>query len=323
VRRRGFVLGLTLSGLSVAEPRARGRLPRLALLLTDGAASLANDAWPTALRAALDEYGWTEGRTIEIVTRHADGDFDRLPALASELVALEPDVLLTHSSPGALAAAAATQAIPIVVGAASEPVLAGLAGDLARPKGNVTGLTVASLEQHVKCVEIFKEIRPALTHLAVLITPANRSYDALGGALTARGYSSTNIVLAKARIAPLRDALQAAQADALLVTADPNFNRADADKAIDEASKSLRVSHFGTFEPATRAGALFSFGADYGRLIRRSALYIDRILRGAKPVYLPVERPSVFKLVINLKAADALGLSVPPTVLARADEVID
>ncbi|MCJ2050701.1 ABC transporter substrate-binding protein [Methylobacterium sp. J-070] len=323
MKRRGFVLGLTLSGLAAAEPRAQRRLPRLALLLTDGAASLANGSWPTALRAALDEYGWTEGRTIEIVTRHADGDFDRLPALASELVALKPDLLLTHSSSGALAASAATQTIPIVVGAASEPVLAGLAGDLARPKGNVTALTVASVEQHVKCAEIFSEVRPGRAHLAVLVNPTNHSYDALGGALAEHGYPSTNIVVAKARAAPLRDALQAAQADALLVTADPNFNRGDADKAIDEAAKSLRVPHFGTFEPATRAGALFSFGADYGRLIRRSAFYIDRILRGAKPADLPIERPSVFKLVINLKAADALGLSVPQPVLARADEVID
>ena len=323
MRRRSFIVGLGVASLAAGQPRAQRRLPRLALLLTEGGSTPANSAWTMTLRAALGEYGWIEGRTIEIVTRYADGDFDRLSVLATELIALRPDLLLTHSSPGALAAAAATRTIPIVVGAASEPVLAGLAGDLARPQSNVTGLTIASVEQHVKTVEIFAEIRPGLAHLAVLVTPANRSYDALGGALAARGYSSTNIVLADARSALLRDALQAARVDALLVTADPNFNRADADRAIDEAAKSLRLPHFGTFEPATRAGALFSFGADYGRLIRRSAFYIDRLLRGAKPADLPVERPSMFKLVINLRAAGALGLTVPSPVLARADEVIE
>ena len=307
---------------------AQSRNPRLALLFAGPNSGLLPTGQWSPLIAALAELGWVEGRTIEFFTRFADGALDRMPALAAELVALEPDVIWTHTGNGADAVAGATKTIPVVVGAAREEALIELAGGLARPKGNITGLTLVTHEQHAKVLELLKETNPAIKRIGVLVNPLTGGYRDYPAVLT-RLIGPLALDIFRVEASHLTDidtafaAMAAARADAVLVTADPNYNKPAMDLKIAELGRRHRLPVVSTFDSVVRQGALLSLGTDYDVLRRRTAVYIDKLLRGAKPGDLPIERPSVFTLVLNLKTAKELGINLPPSILLRANEVIE
>ena len=328
--RRREVFGLLGSAavwpLTRPHPAAaQARRQRVAMLLV-----AASETSPEVRERydALAELGWVHGRTIDIVARFADGAVDRVPALMAELVALRPDVILTHTGEAARAAAQATRTIPIVVGAAGEEAMIELAGSLGRPNGNVTGLTLVSHEQHAKVLELLKQAQPAATRIGVLANPFNASYREypalLNGALGRLGLDAFRV---EAHNEGGLDAafatLAASRADAVLVIADPNFNRPLMHRRTAELGRAQRIAVVSTFDAFTREGCLLSLSTDYRVIFRRAASFVDKILKGAKPADLPIERPTVFKLTVNLNTAAALGLTIPPTLLARADEVIE
>ncbi len=327
-RRReviALVVGCAGTGLFMALAAAQPRRPKLAILLV---AASETSSELSERRDALAELGWVDGRTIEIVARYADGDFDRVPGLIAELVTLKPDVLLTHTGVAARAAAAATGTIPVVIAAAGEEPLLELTGDLAHPVGNVTGLTLVSHEQHAKVAELLKQAYPSATRIGILANPLSPSYRDYPGLLNdALTHLGLDAIRAEAKdLGGLDDAfatIAGARANAVLVTADPNFNRPIMRRRIIELATAERLAVISTVDAFTREGGLLSLGTDYPAIYRRAAVYIDKILKGAKPSDLPIERPSVFRLMVNLKTARALGLAIPLSLLGRADEVIE
>ena len=324
-RREVIALLVPLVGQAILPAAGETRRPRLAMLLV---AASETSSEVGERRDALAELGWVDGRTIEIVVRYAEGDLARVPALIDELLALDPDLILTHTAVAARAVARATRTIPVVIAAAGEELLVELVGNLARPQGNVTGLTLVSDEQHAKVIELLKQAHPTATRIGVLANPLSPGYQnypaQLGDTLSRLGLEAFRV---EARD---RDGLEAAfgrlteaRADAVLVTADPNFNRPAMRQRINELASARRVLVLSTVDAFTREGGLLSLGTSYQHIYRRAAVYVDKILKGAKPSDLPIERPSVFNMMINLKAASALDLMIPPTLLARADEVIE
>jgi len=328
IGRRQVLLAIAATTLASGADAQRRR-PLLALLLTAGERDTGSNVWPQPLRRALAEFGWIEGSNIDIVSRFAEHRLDRLPALAAELAALQPEVVLTHGSGPRHAAAAFPASTAIVIGATSEETLLLLTGDnLARPRGNVTGLTVASREQHEKCLELLRQVEPSPLRVGVLVQAASPTYrdwpqpltpTLRSLAMTAARYETSGRGDVEAAFARMNaDGMQA-----VLVTADPVLNGPDIDSMMGELALRHRLPLVSTFDGVVRRGGLLSYGVDYPTLVRRSAFYIDRILRGAKPSDLPVERPTVFRLTLNVKAAAALGVTLPTPLLARADEVIE
>jgi putative ABC transport system substrate-binding protein len=276
----------------------------------------------------LRALGYVEGRTIAIESRYADGDFKRLPALAKELVGLRPDVIYTHTGLSADAAAGATTTIPIVIGPAGETSLTRLAGNLARPTSNVTGTALNTIGQDEKCLQLLKELAPHSTRVAVLVNPNNFDYHgypgALGPAAAQWGMTLIGIEVRNASDLPQALATMAARgADAILLTADPLLTASDEIRppVIDWAAR-RRMPLVSPSYRVAPGGGLFSLSTDIEAPARRAAFYVHRILNGAKPADLPVERPMTFKLVVNRKTANALGLTIPQSVLLRADEMI-
>jgi putative ABC transport system substrate-binding protein len=277
-----------------------------------------------ALRQGLRERGYVEGQSIALESRH--GTMDRLPDLAAELVRLKVDAIVTVATPAALAAKQATSTIPIVMTLVGDPVGSGLVASLARPGGNVTGLSLFAPEVFPKGLELLKETVPRVSRVAVLMDPTNSSQVALRneldiaakvlGVKVQRIDVRTGADLDGAFAASLRQ-----RADALFVfplrTASP-----DAQRILEFAVKN-RMPTFMSFRRGVEAGGLMSYGPNWRDLVRRAGIYIDKILKGAKPADLPVEQPTKFELVINMKTAKALGLTIPPSVLVRADQVIE
>jgi putative ABC transport system substrate-binding protein len=277
-----------------------------------------------ALETGLRRLGYEDGKNILIHYRWAGGRYDRLPELAAELVKLNPDVLVTHSTPGALAAKEATSAIPIVVTAVGDPIEIGLVASLARPGGNLTGLTFFYAETCAKRVELIKEAIPALTRVAILVNPANpgsigalpvvrETASALGVELVpvevkVRGDIAGAIVTASSR------------ARALVVIEEPlTISNA---RQIAELALQNRLPMVG-FRPHAEAGALMDYGVDLVDLYARSAAFVDKILKGTPAADLPIERAVKFDLTVNLKSAKTLGIEFPPALLIRANEVIE
>ena len=277
---------------------------------------------------ALRVLGYTEGRNVAFEYRFADGTAERLPALAAELVSLRPDVIYTYTTGGADAAAGATTTIPIIVGPAAESTFDRLAGNFARPVGNVTGLTLNSLGQNAKCLEILKELAPRTSRVAVLANPDNPNYRRDPGVLESAA-SQLGIVLTRV---DARNASDLPQAFAMIRASGADAIFMDDDAALagtSEVRKEIIKWALGrrlpVASPSSRVapdGGLVSLGTDNSALVRRAAFYVHRILGGAKVADLPVERPTTYKLSVNRKTAAALGLTIPQTLLLRADEVI-
>src|SRR5262245_6633855 len=276
-----------------------------------------------AFRRGLRDLGYVEGRNLAIAYRWADGNNDRLPALAKELAGLNLDLIVSVGGPSAARAAkAATTSIPVVF-VSGKAVEAGLVASLARPGGNLTGLDILAEELDVKRLELLRETLPKATHVAVLWNPGTpegevqrRSLET--AALTmglklrfwgARRPSDLGAVIAS---------MGREHVDALLVSTDPMFS-SEVGRIIDGTMEArLPAIHFSPIFP--QRGGLMSYGADIAAIYRQAATYVDRILKGAKPADLPVEQPTKFQFVINLKTAKALGLTIPPAVLARVNE---
>ena len=257
-----------------------------------------------------------------------DDDFKKLPALAAELVRLQPDIIVTAGTPGALAAAGATTTIPVIVGPAGEEALTRLAGNIARPIGNVTGFTLESIEQQIKCLQFLKELAPRTSRVAVLRNPDNPGYrnldDTLVSAAAQLGMTLVKIEARNVSDLPRAfDAIAASRANAIYLVDDAALaGRAQVRKQVSEWALPRKLPLASSNARVSADGGLLSFGTDLNTLNRRAAAYVDKVLKGAKPADLPVERPSKYNLSVNVKSAKALGLTIPQAFLLRADEVI-
>ena len=326
--RRRFMAALA-GGFSAtplaAKAQQAGKVYRIGYLSSGGSSPAASLL--TAFRQGLRELGWVEGQNIVIDYRSAEGRFDRLPDLAAELVRLEVDVIAASPAPATRAAKNATTTIPIVFLGVSDPVGQGLIASLRRPGGNITGVTYGvGSNIFGKDLELLKEVVPKVRQVALLYNPTNPGHqlilDEVKGAARSLGLQ---LQLLEARGPGEFDAVFSAiareRAGALFVAQDPAFIPRRA-RLADLAVKNRLPSIFTQREDA-EAGALMSYGPSLSDLWRRGATYVDKILKGAKPADLPVEQPTKFELVINLKTAKALGLTIPPSLLARADQVIE
>jgi putative tryptophan/tyrosine transport system substrate-binding protein len=280
----------------------------------------------TALGKQLHELGWVEGRTLVFEDRIADGQPERLPDLASGLVRLRVNVIVAVSPPAIRAAKDATQTIPIVMAFSGiDPVKAGFVASLSRPGGNVTGLTLLATEMTVKRLELVKEALPNVRRVAVLVNPRNQStveqLIALRTAAPALGVHVEPVdVRYSGKYADAFAMIARTRPDAVILPSDPEFY-GDRRALVDLAARTrLPVSY--EWREFVELGGLMSYGSNLQDVGSRVAVYVDKILRGAKPADLPVEQPTKFELVINLKTARALGLTIPPSLLGRADEVI-
>jgi putative ABC transport system substrate-binding protein len=273
----------------------------------------------------LRELGWFEGRNLAIEYRWAEGRFDRSPDILAEFVRLKVDVIVTHGTPNVVAAKQATSVIPIVFAAVADPVGNKLVAGLARPGGNVTGLSAQIPDLVGKRLELLREIIPSLRRLAIMANGSNpAAMQDLREVQTTGGRLALEVIMRDIRrtedIAPAIEALNG-RAEALYVVTDPFFTSNRVRFNTLALSAQLPTMH-GTREQVD-AGGLVSYGSNQTDLFRRAGDYVDKILRGATPADLPVEQPIKFDLVFNLKTAKALGLEIPPTLLARADEVIE
>jgi putative ABC transport system substrate-binding protein len=319
-------LAIVLSGAILAAALAQAqpaKVPQVGVLL--GSDPAASSRSLDAFRAELRERGYVEGQTIAIEPRGADGKQDRLAGLAAELVQLKVDVIVAGSGAAAVAAKHATATIPIVMVGAGDPVRLGLVASLARPGANVTGLTSVSDELWLKQLELLKEVVPGLSRVAVLWNPAAPSHRlALRGIEAAARKLSLRVGLYAARspddLEGAFAAMTDARAAAVLVLADtPSFlHRA---RVADLATQARLPAIYASKEQV-EAGGLMAYSANDVDLYRRSAIYVDKILKGAKPADLPVEPPTTFDLAVNLKTARALDLTLPAPLLQRATEII-
>ena len=328
-RARSFLGLLALAvffipiGSHAQEP---GKVPRLGSLAPRTAADGA--PFMEAFRQGLRDLGWLEGKNIVIDYRWAEGRLDRLPGLAEELVRLKVDVILAGNTQAAVAAKKATSTIPIVMGTAGDPVGIGLVASLAYPGSNVTGLAYGVAGgMFTKQLELLKQAVPTVRRVAVLSNPANPAHAlwTKEDANPAGRSLGVQLQFVEARAPEELDRAFAAmgreRAGALLVLADSPFALHRARLQV-LATKSRLPAMYGAREYA-EVGGLMSYGVDVRDNFRRSASYVDKILKGVKPADLPVEQPTKFELIINQRTAKALGLTIPPSVLARADQVIE
>jgi putative ABC transport system substrate-binding protein len=287
-------------------------------------AEAAPHSFPDAFRAGLKSLGYTEGSNIEIELRYADGLFSRAIESAKELVKLNVNIIVAHHTPAVKAAMTATTTIPIVMSPAGAPLETGLVASLARPGGNVTGLSSMEAELSSKRLNLLRDAIPGLKSVAVLASPSDpftRPYLADAQTAATRG----GLALHPAMVDGPGD-FEAAFADmtaagAQAVMIQPLF--APFDALIVQLAARHRVAIMSSYRDTTRAGGLISYSADHAAYFQRAAIFVDKILKGAKPADLPVEQPTKFELVLNLKAARALGLVMSESLLRNADEVIE
>ena len=278
-----------------------------------------------AFRAGLRDLGWIEGGNLRIEFRWAEGNYDRLPILAEELLRLNIDVLVTHGAAGALAAKKTTSTIPIVITAVGDMQTLGLVSNLSRPGGNITGLSLFAAELNAKRLELIKEAVPSLTRAAILLNPGNASTQSVLSDASATA-KAANVELRAFEARQPADFVRAfaAMADqqvgAVVIHEDTMLNANATSLAVFAAARRLPSSGFPEF---AQAGGLLAYGINFPDTDYRAAAFVDKILKGAKIADLPVERATKFKLTINLQTARALGLELPATMLARADEVIE
>jgi len=326
VRRRDFISivgGVVMAWPLAARAQQPKRLPTIGYL---GGSTRSNDApWVAALVQRLGELGWTEGRTITIEYQWAEGRSERAAEIAAEFVRHKVDVIVTDGNTVIIAAKRVTSVIPIVFAASGDPVGNGLVASLARPGGNLTGLSVQAADLASKRLEILREVIPGLRRLAVIANASNpTSVGQISEAQIAARTLGLEIFPAEIRraedIGPIFEAIKG-HAEALYVPGDPLMvtNRV----RINTLAQGARLPTIFNFREFVEAGGLMSYGPSFPTLFRRAAEYVDKILRGAKPADIPVEQPTKFNLVVNLTTARALGLTVPPMLLSRADEVIE
>jgi len=326
IERRKFIV--TLSGAAVwplAAGAQQGGKRYIVGIISAGGGD-AQAALASAFRDGLRELGWVEGKNVVFENRNAEDRLERLPELTAELVRLKVDVIAADGTLASLAAKQATTTIPIVMTIAGDPLGSGLVASLAHPGGNVTGMSLMAPDLGAKRLEVLKELLPRLSRVAVLWNAAN-PYSALVFKQTQDGGRKLGIEVQSLDVRGPDDfdgtfeAARRLRPDALITVEDPltgSHRKRIADFVAGQQLPSLHgIREF------VAAGGLISYGANVTDLSRRAAYYVDKIFKGAKPADLPIQQPTKFDLVINLKAAKTLGLDVPPALLARADEVIE
>jgi putative ABC transport system substrate-binding protein len=329
VKRRRFLLTSLAGALAAplaAEAQPAAKVPRIGYLA--GSLAATGNLHQHFLQG-LRDLGYVEGRNVMIEYRDAEGKYDRLPALAAELVALKVDVIVVGSTPAALAAKQGAKTIPIVLAFVADPVGSGLVISLARPGGNVTGLSFLAPELVGKRLELLKQAVPGVSRVAALWHPGDYSErterDMRTEADVAARALGVRLQVVEARGPEEFDRafsdMTSARADAVTVQS-TNIFLIERRRLVDVANKNRLPAMYVTRE-FVDAGGLMSYGPNVPDLFRRAATYVDKILKGAKPSNLPVEQPTKFELVINLKTAKALGLTIPPSLLLRADQVIE
>jgi putative tryptophan/tyrosine transport system substrate-binding protein len=331
MRRREFIRLLSGAAAWPLEVRAqqRTKVPRIGVLSSVGGNTPATRSLTEAFLLGLREHGYVEGESIAIIEQNAEGRLERLPDLAADLVRLNVDLIYATTVGGARAARQATTTIPIVCPNLGDPVGEGLAVSLARPGGNVTGFYIYIDELTAKRLSLLKEAVPAATRVAGLWQSGTMSESLTTSQLESSGASARmlGLELRVVRIGGAEDlddafsAMQAERPDALFVFGSPlSFNER---RRIAELTMRYRLPSISWTKEHAVFGGLMAYGADIYELRRRSATYIDKILKGAKPADLPIQEPTKFDFVINLKTAKALGLAISPTLLASANEVIE
>jgi len=324
IRRREFIT--LLGGAAASWPlAARAQQPAKAIGFLGANSPALQSQWTAAFVQRLRELGWIESRTIAIEYRWAEGRFDRSPALVAELIQRKVDVIVTHATANVVAAMQVTSLVPIVFTTVADPVGNKLVTSLARPGGNVTGLSNQVPDLVGKRLELLRELVPGLRRLAMMVNVAVSNIVVELGEVQAAGRTlGVDVAALEVRraedIAPAFEGLQG-RAEGIYVQADPLFtsNRV----RLNSLALSARLPTIHSAREQVEAGGLISYGTNLTDLFRRSGDLVDRILRGARPADIPVEQPTKFDLVVNLKTAKALGLTVPDTLLARADEVIE
>jgi putative tryptophan/tyrosine transport system substrate-binding protein len=312
-------LGFVLANLHFAEAQQPKKIPRIGYLATSSSAN--TEAFVEALR----DLGYFEGKNIAIEFRTTEGKAERYRDLTAELVRLKVDVIVVGGNSGIRAAKQATSTVPIVMTSVGDPVALGLVSALARPGGNITGLTQMSPDLTGKRLELLKELLPKITRVAFIWDPTNPGmtlrFKEAQAAAPALGITLQSVALQSPKeLANAFAAVNAEHADALLIPAPIAYRH---EKQIGEFAEKKRLPWAcDAIESVETAGCLMSYGPSYPELHKRAALYVDKILKGANPGDLPIEQPTKFELVINLKAAKQIGLTIPPNVLARADRVI-
>ena len=327
MRRRDFIAGLGSAApltLFVAHAQAQERVPRIAFLGNSTATLEANLVEP--FRDGLRELGYVEGRTVQIEYRWAEGDYSRFPSLVAELLAGNPSVIVTAGTPAAMAVARATKVVPCVMIAVGTPEATGLVASLAHPGGNMTGISSIAPELEGKRLALLREVVPQLSRLSVLWNPDN-PFHLISRRQVQAGADALKIGVHFAAVrtaADLDDALatvESERSEGLLVLPDRVFLH-ERERLIRFAAEQ-RLPGVYAYRELVAAGGLMSYGPNYADLHRRAARFVDKILKGAKPADLPVEQPTLFEFVVNLESAKRLGVEVPPSLLAHADEVID
>ena len=327
MKRREFIILVGASTVVwplAARAQRSAKVPRVGFLGNSTAALEANLIGP--FREGLRELGYEDGRNIVIEYRWAEGRYDRFPALIAELIAAKVDVIVTAGTPASLAVKKATTSIPLVMIAVGEPVETGLVASLARPGGNITGVTSIAPEIEGKRLELLREVVPSVSHIAVLWNAGSpvqviqeretrAAAQVLGMKMLSLG------VRTREQIEEAFATIVRERPHALLVLADRLFLHHR--MRIMQFASQQRLPGVHAYRELVEAGGLMSYGPSYADMHRRAAAYVDRILKGTRPADLPVERPAKFVLVVNLKAAKALGLTIPPSVILRADTVIE
>jgi putative tryptophan/tyrosine transport system substrate-binding protein len=318
MQRRGFIGGIV--GSAVLWPlvaRAQAKRPRIGVLVPANP-----EPFWTEFRAGLGEHGYVEGKNIAFEFRSADGIPDRLRGLADELVGLKVDIIVASLTPAITAARRATTHIPIIMAAAADPLATGLISSLARPGGNITGLSTAASERYVKLLELIREALPSARRVAVLLNAAS----VFAGNLVEQLENAGRTLAMAVQVIKLRGAdelgaafaaMERERADVIVLQ-----NSLPRKPALDLAMKH-RLPVVGGTRSIAQDGGLIGYSANQNDQYRRAAYYVDRILKGAKSADLPVEQPTRYELIVNLKTAKLLGVTVPPTLIARADEVIE
>jgi putative ABC transport system substrate-binding protein len=321
MRRRDFISGLALAPVGASPARAQQRPLPLVAFLSPGK----SETNVGAFLRGLHELAYVEGQNIALEVRSADGDNRRLPVLAAEIAALKPDVIVTNGEPAIRAVKNAAGTIPIVMAIVGDAVALGLAQSLAHPGSNLTGLTILATEVLGKRLEMLHEVVADPSCVAVLGL-AGSNYDNASSELTAAA-KALGVVLLPIAIADVSELptgfaeISRQRCQTLMVMSDPLFVYARLQLVELAAQHHIAASYDNNL--IVEAGGLMSYGPDTVDMYRRAAAYVDKILKGAKPADLPIEQPTRFKLVVNLKTAKTLGLSVPQSILARADEVIE
>jgi putative tryptophan/tyrosine transport system substrate-binding protein len=326
--RRTVLAMLALAGVATAVAslaQQRPRIWRIGFLSPRGPATATNPDVYDAFMDGMRKLGYVEGKNIIVEWRYANGLLDRLPALAEELARLRVDLIVTAGTQATQAAQQVTSSIPIVIGSATDPVGSGFVSSLARPGGNVTGLSLTAVDVSAKHVELIKTVNPSLSRLAVLVNPSNTAHPSLLSRLRANAEKAgLQVFVAEARapddIERAFAAMKRDRAEALIVAPDSLFLQRR--EQVAQLALKNRLPSVNADRGSLATGGLMSYGQDLNNNFRRAASYVDRILRGANPGELPMEQPLTYYLAINVRVAEALGLKIPAELLLKADEVI-